>query len=92
MSQTDVGEWIDEEMGTFFHNLGWLWVINATKEKYMTDTTALKSMLNNLINDKKEEATLDLHNYLTSKMREISGVKEADKLHRVEINQDQQSM
>lgn len=34
----------------------------------------LKSMLNNFINDKPEEATLDLHNYLSSKMREISGL------------------
>jgi hypothetical protein len=34
----------------------------------------LKSMLNNLINDKSEEAQLDLHGYLTSKMKEVSGI------------------
>lgn len=33
----------------------------------------LRSMLNNLINDKPEEATLDLHNYLTGKMKEVAG-------------------
>lgn len=35
---------------------------------------ALKSMLNNLINDRQEEASLDLHNYLTGKMRDVSGL------------------
>lgn len=34
----------------------------------------LKSMLNNLINDKREEADLDLHAYLTTKMKEVSGI------------------
>jgi hypothetical protein len=40
----------------------------------MTNTDALKSMLNNLINDKPEEATLDLHNYLTAKMKDVAGI------------------
>jgi hypothetical protein len=40
----------------------------------MADTDALKSMLNNLINDKPEEATLDLHNYLTDKMKDVAGI------------------
>lgn len=31
----------------------------------------LKSMLTNLIHDKSEEATVDFHNYLQTKMREI---------------------
>lgn len=34
----------------------------------------LKSMLNNLINDKSEQAGLDFHNYLTTKMREVTGL------------------
>jgi len=38
----------------------------------------LKNMLNNFINDKPEEATLDLHNYLSTKMREISGLATSD--------------
>lgn len=33
---------------------------------------ALKSMITNLINDKPEEAKVDLHSYLTDKMREVS--------------------
>jgi hypothetical protein len=40
----------------------------------MDKREALKSMLNNLINDKPEQATLDFHNYLAPKMREIAGV------------------
>lgn len=38
----------------------------------------LKSMLNNLINDKSEEAGLDFHNYLTAKMREVAGLTTPD--------------
>lgn len=34
----------------------------------------LKSMLNNLIHDKREEADMDLHNYLTAKMKSVSGI------------------
>ena len=40
----------------------------------MADTDALRSMLNNFINDKPEEATLDLHNYLTTKMKDVAGI------------------
>ena len=40
----------------------------------MDNREQLKSMLNNLINDKHEEAGLDLHSYLTGKMREVSGI------------------
>lgn len=31
----------------------------------------LKSMLTNMVHDRNEEATVDFHNYLQSKMREI---------------------
>jgi hypothetical protein len=40
----------------------------------MDKREALRSMLNNLINDKPEEASMDLHNYLTTKMRDVSGL------------------
>lgn len=40
----------------------------------MDNKEALKSMLNNLINDKPEEASLDLHNYLTVKMKDVAGI------------------
>lgn len=40
----------------------------------MDNREALKSMLNNLINDKGEEAQLDFHTYATNKMREIAGL------------------
>ena len=40
----------------------------------MDKREALKSMLNNIINDKSEEASVDLHNYLTVKMREVAGL------------------
>lgn len=40
----------------------------------MDKREALRSMLNNLINDKHEEATLDFHNFLTVKSQEVSGL------------------
>lgn len=41
----------------------------------MTDKKELlRSMLNNLINDRTEEASMDFHNYLTPKTREVSGI------------------
>lgn len=40
----------------------------------MDKREALRSMLNNLINDKQVEAELDLHSYLTDKMKEVSGL------------------
>jgi hypothetical protein len=33
----------------------------------------LKSMLQDLINDKPEQASLSLHNYLTDKIKEVAG-------------------
>ena len=47
------------------------------KEQSESKKEALKSMLNNLINDKHEEAALDLHGYMTAKMQEISGIGQA---------------
>ena len=44
----------------------------------MDNRENLRSMLNNLINDKSEEASLDLHNYLTAKMRDVAGISTAD--------------
>ena len=35
----------------------------------------LKSMLTNFIHDKNEEAHTDIHNYLTAKFQEVSGVQ-----------------
>ena len=43
----------------------------------MDNKEQLKSMLNNFINDRQAEASMDLHNYLTSKMREVSGIAPA---------------
>jgi hypothetical protein len=43
----------------------------------MDKREALRSMLNNLINDKPEEATLDLHGYLSVKMKEVAGLAAA---------------
>lgn len=40
----------------------------------MDKREAIKSMLNNMINDKQEQAELDLHGYFTSKMREVAGL------------------
>ena len=40
----------------------------------MDKREALRSMLNNIINDKPEQASLDLHAYLTQKMRDVAGL------------------
>lgn len=55
----------------------------------MDKRDALKSMLNNIINDKTEQAQLDLHAYLTAKMRDITGlsaqsVNDSDDLEHVD--------
>lgn len=41
----------------------------------MDSKEQLKSMLNNLIGDKTEEATLDLHSYLSDKMKQMTTVQ-----------------
>jgi hypothetical protein len=40
----------------------------------MDKREALKNMLNNLINDKPEEASMDLHGYLSAKMKDVAGL------------------
>ena len=40
----------------------------------MDNKELLKSMLTNLINDNKAEASLDLHNYMSAKMKDVSGI------------------
>jgi len=40
----------------------------------MDKREALRTMLNNFINDKPEEAALNLHSYLTQKASEITGL------------------
>lgn len=41
----------------------------------------LKSMLTNMVHDRNEEATVDFHNYLQSKMRElVAPTVEAEKV------------
>ena len=37
-------------------------------------TEALKSMLQDIINDRHEQATVTMHNYFVSKTREVSGL------------------
>lgn len=38
----------------------------------------LRNMLNNIINDNQEAASLDLHDYLKAKMRDTVGLPAAD--------------
>jgi hypothetical protein len=42
----------------------------------MDKRETLRSMLNNFINDKPEQASLDLHNYFTQKMRDVAGLSQ----------------
>lgn len=41
----------------------------------MTDhATALKSMLQDIINDRQEQATVTMHDYFVAKTREVAGL------------------
>lgn len=46
----------------------------------MAGTETLRSMLNNFINDNTEQAQLDLHDYLTQKMKDVAGLNQAEPL------------
>lgn len=41
----------------------------------------LKSMLYSMINDKPEQASLAMHNYLTAKMRQVSGIAQQPQIN-----------
>jgi len=43
----------------------------------MADTEKLRNMLDNIIDDKNEQAQVDFHDFLSSKMREVIGVDAA---------------
>jgi hypothetical protein len=40
----------------------------------MADTNKLQDMLDNLINDKSEQAQVNFHEYLRSKMQDVVGL------------------
>ena len=44
----------------------------------MADTDQLKDMLDNIINDKSEQAQINFHDYLQGKMKDTLGVEVAD--------------
>lgn len=44
----------------------------------MADKEKLRDMLDNLINDKGEQAQVDFHDYLGDKMKEVLGTAEVD--------------
>lgn len=54
----------------------------------MDKREVLKSMLNNLINDKPEEAALDFHNYAVPKMRDIAGLSSSEVIDDEEVTVD----
>ena len=45
----------------------------------MADTDKIRNMLDNLINDKAEQAQVDFHDYLQGKMKEVTGLVDAEK-------------
>jgi hypothetical protein len=57
----------------------------------MDKREALKSMLNNVINDNTDHAALDLHNYLTVKMREVSGLAQVAPVATPQTNENTES-
>lgn len=44
----------------------------------MADRDKLQNMLDNLINDKSEQAQVDFHDFLQSKMKEVVGGEEPE--------------
>ena len=44
----------------------------------MADTDKLRNMLDNLINDKSEQAQVDFHDYLQGKMKDVTGMAPED--------------
>lgn len=57
----------------------------------MTDDkrSMLKSLLNNIINDKTEEASLDFHQYATAKLRDMSGIgTQPEAIEQAEVDLD----
>ncbi len=44
----------------------------------MPDTEKLRSMLDNLINDKAEDAQINFHDYLQDKMKDVAGTQPAE--------------
>lgn len=44
----------------------------------MADRDKLQSMLDNLINDKSEQAQVDFHDFLQGKMKEVVGGEEPE--------------
>lgn len=44
----------------------------------MADTAKLRDMLQDIINDRPEQAQINLHDYLVDKMRDIAGTSHQD--------------
>ena len=55
----------------------------------MADTAKLKDMLQDLINDRTEQAEVNLHDYLTGKMQEIAGTAKQPEIEPKSIETDE---
>lgn len=51
-------------------------------------TELLKSMLQDIINDRQDNASVTMHDYFVSKTREVSGLAQADSQGRIEPQLD----
>ena len=58
----------------------------------MADKELLKSVLNDLINDKHEQASVSLHSYLTTKTQEVSGLAQQKTEVTDEIETDEEEI
>ena len=57
----------------------------------MADKEKLNNMLDNLINDKGEQAQVDFHDYLGGKMKEVLGIDPAGEVDdKAEVNTDEE--
>jgi hypothetical protein len=46
----------------------------------MADTAKLRDMLQDLINDRPEQAQVNLHDYMVDKMREVAGTSSVEQV------------
>lgn len=51
----------------------------------MEQKEILKSVVNDLINDKSDNASVSLHNYLTGKMRDVAGLSTQQEITDTEV-------
>lgn len=58
----------------------------------MADKELLKQVLNDLINDKQESASVTLHSYLTTKTQKVSGLVREPEIAEIDNNNNEEEI